>query len=106
MLIFRPGISLTKQKESLLRDRDRLTCELEKITKRLQKQKEQINNLEDKRSEYEEKCRELYRLLDVINTLNYLLRHILTRFLFFFSFFCRKHLQKLSKKNDSWISYV
>lgn len=71
--VFRPGISLTKQKESLLRDRDRLTSEIEKLTKQLQRDNEQIKILEDKRFEYEEKCRELYRLLDVINTYKYYL---------------------------------
>lgn len=56
---------MTKQKENLLRDRERLTIEVEKLEKRLHKQREQIKTLEQKRSEYDEKCRELYRLLDV-----------------------------------------
>lgn len=61
----RPGMSLTKQKESLLRERDRLTFEIEDLTKRLQQQKQQNENVEKRRAEFEEKCRELYKLLDV-----------------------------------------
>lgn len=58
-------MSLAKQKESLIRDRDRLTVELDDLNKRLQQQRIQNENLEKKRVEYEEKCRELYKSLDV-----------------------------------------
>lgn len=58
-------MSLTKQKESLLRDRDRLTAEIEELNKRMQQYQMQNETLEQKRIEYEEKCRDLYRLLDV-----------------------------------------
>lgn len=64
-IIFRPGMSLTKQKESLLRDRDRLTAEIEELNKRVQQYQIQNDTLEKKRIEYEEKCRDLYKLLDV-----------------------------------------
>lgn len=62
---FRLGMSLAKQKESLIRDRDKLTVELDDLNKRLQQQRTQNENLEKKRVEYEEKCRELYKSLDV-----------------------------------------
>lgn len=58
-------MSLTKQKESLLRDRDRLTAEIEELNKRVQQYQIQNESFEMKRIEYEEKCRDLYRLLDV-----------------------------------------
>lgn len=58
-------MSLTKQKESLLRDRDRLTAEIEELNKRVQQYQIQNDTLEKKRIEYEEKCRDLYKLLDV-----------------------------------------
>lgn len=61
-------MSLAKQKESLIRDRDRLAVELDDLNKRLQQQRIQNENLEKKRVEYEEKCRELYKLLDVNST--------------------------------------
>lgn len=58
-------MSLTKQKESLLRDRERLTAEIEELNKRVQIYQLQNDTLENKRTKYEEKCRDLYRLLDV-----------------------------------------
>lgn len=58
-------MSLTKQKESLIRDRDRLSAEVDDLNKRLQQQRNQNDVLEKKRAEFEEKCRELYRMLDV-----------------------------------------
>lgn len=58
-------MSLAKQKESLIRDRDRLTAEVDDLNKRLQQQRIQNDALEKKRAEFEEKCRELYRMLDV-----------------------------------------
>lgn len=62
---FRPGMSLTKQKEALIREKDRLTAVVDDLNKRLQQQRNQIDGLEKKRIDFEEKCRELYRLLDV-----------------------------------------
>lgn len=62
----RLGMSLAKQKESLIRDRDQLTAEVYDLNKRLQQQRIQNDALEKKRAEFEEKCRELYRLLDVM----------------------------------------
>lgn len=59
-------MSLAKQKESLIRDRDQLTAEVYDLNKRLQQQRIQNDALEKKRAEFEEKCRELYHLLDVI----------------------------------------
>lgn len=58
-------MSLTKQKESLIRDRDRLAAEVEDLNKKLQQQRIQTEAVEKKRAEYEEKCRELYKSLDV-----------------------------------------
>lgn len=58
-------MSLTKQKESLVRDRDRLAAEVDDLNKKLQQQRVQIEAAEKKRTEYEEKCRELYKSLDV-----------------------------------------
>lgn len=60
-------MSLTKQKESLIRDRDRLATEVAELNKRIQQQNHQIEAYEAKRLEYEEKCRELYKSLDVIS---------------------------------------
>lgn len=62
---FRLGMSLAKQKESLIRDRDQLTAEVYDLNKRLQQQRIENDALERRRAEFEEKCRELYRLLDV-----------------------------------------
>lgn len=61
----RLGMSLAKQKESLIRDRDRLSAEVTELNKLLHHQSEQIEVFEAKRIEYEEKCRELYKSLDV-----------------------------------------
>lgn len=58
-------MSLAKQKESLIRDRDRLTDEVYYLNKRLLQQRIQNEALAKKSSEFEEKCHELYRLLDV-----------------------------------------
>lgn len=58
-------MSLTKQKESLIRDRDRLAGEVDDLNKKLQQQRAQTEAVEKKRSEFEEKCRDLYRSLDV-----------------------------------------
>lgn len=58
-------MSLAKQKESLIRDRDRLSDEVAELNKRVQHQSNQIEAFEAKRIEYEEKCRELYKSLDV-----------------------------------------
>lgn len=58
-------MSLTKQKESLIRDRDRLAAEVDDLNKKLQQQRVQIEAAEKKRTEHEEKVRELYKLLDV-----------------------------------------
>lgn len=58
-------MSLAKQKESLIRDRDRLMAEVDDLNKRLQQQRIQNEVSEKKRAELEEKCRELYRQLDV-----------------------------------------
>lgn len=58
-------MSLAKQKESLIRDRDRLTDEVYDLNKRLLQQRIQNEALAKKSSEFEEKCHELYRLLDV-----------------------------------------
>lgn len=66
-LKYRLGMSLTKQKESLIRDRDRLATEVAELNKRIQQQNHQIEAYETKRLEYEEKCRELYKSLDVIS---------------------------------------
>lgn len=66
--MFRPGMSLTKQKESLLRDRDRLTAEIEELNKRVQQYQIQNDTIDQKRIEYEEKCRDLYKMLDVRRT--------------------------------------
>lgn len=81
---FRPGISLTKQKEGLLRDRDRLTAEIEELNKRVQQYQIQNDILDKKRNEYEEKCRDLYRMLDVcclrmfIDNKNYLCINVIS----------------------------
>lgn len=58
-------MSLTKQKDSLIRERDRLQCEVEDMNKKLQQQRQQTDAIEKKRLELEEKCRELYKALDV-----------------------------------------
>lgn len=58
-------MSLTKQKDSLMRDRDRLTAEVDDLNKKLQQQRVQTEAVEKKRAEFEEKCRELYKSLDV-----------------------------------------
>lgn len=58
-------MSLTKQKESLLRERDKLTAEIGELNKRVQQQQMQNDTIEKKRVENEEKCRDLYRMLDV-----------------------------------------
>lgn len=58
-------MSLTKQKDSLIRDRDRLTAEVDDLNKKLQQQRLQTESVEKKRTELEERCRELYRSLDV-----------------------------------------
>lgn len=58
-------MSLTKQKDSLIRDRDRLTAEVDDLNKKLQQQRVQTEAVEKKRAELEERCRELYKLLDV-----------------------------------------
>lgn len=58
-------MSLTKQKESLIRDRDRLAIEVDDLNKKLNQQRAQTESVEKKRSEFEEKCRDLYRSLDV-----------------------------------------
>lgn len=58
-------MSLTKQKESLIRDRDRLAVEVDDLNKKLHQQRAQTESVEKKRSEFEEKCRDLYRSLDV-----------------------------------------
>lgn len=63
---FRLGMSMAKQKESLIRDRDQLTAEVYELNKRLQQQRIQNDALEKKRAEFEEKCGGLYRLLDVM----------------------------------------
>lgn len=52
---YRLGMSLTKQKETLIRDRDRLTAEVDDLNKRLQQQRNQNDALEKKRAEFEEK---------------------------------------------------
>lgn len=62
---FRLGMSLTKQKDSLIRERDRLTTEVDDLNKKLQQQRQQTDAIEKRRLELEEKCRELYKLLDV-----------------------------------------
>lgn len=59
-------MSLAKQKESLIRDRDQLTAEVYDLNKRFQQQRMENDVLEKKRAEFEEKCRELYRLLNVM----------------------------------------
>lgn len=58
-------MSLTKQKDSLIRERDRLTTEVDDLNKKLQQQRQQTDAIEKRRLELEEKCRELYKLLDV-----------------------------------------
>lgn len=58
-------MSLTKQKDSLIRDRERLTAEVDDLNKKLQQQRVQTEAVEKKRAEFEEKCRELYKSLDV-----------------------------------------
>lgn len=58
-------MSLTKQKDSLIRERDRLTSELDDLNKKLQQQRAQTDAVEKRRAELEEKCRELYKSLDV-----------------------------------------
>lgn len=62
---FRLGMSLTKQKDSLIRERDRLTTEVDDLNKKLQQQRQQTDAIEKRRLELEEKCRELYKSLDV-----------------------------------------
>lgn len=63
--LYRLGMSLAKQKESLIRDRDRLSDEVCELNKRIQQQTNQIEAHELKRLEFEEKCRELYKSIDV-----------------------------------------
>lgn len=101
----RLGMSLAKQKESLIRARDRLAAEVGELNKRIQQQTQQIEAYEAKRLEYEEKCRELYKSLDVMNvalqvTNKNLCQNILT---------CvvdrRKPQRTHSKRNARWISY-
>lgn len=58
-------MSLTKQKDSLIRERDRLTTEVDDLNKKLQQQRQQTDAIEKRRLELEEKCRELYKSLDV-----------------------------------------
>lgn len=58
-------MSLTKQKDSLIRDRDRLTAEVDDLNKKLQQQRAQTEAVEKKRTELELKCFELYKSLDV-----------------------------------------
>lgn len=58
-------MSLTKQKDSLIRERDRLTTEVDDLNKKLQLQRQQTDAIEKRRLELEEKCRELYKSLDV-----------------------------------------
>lgn len=58
-------MSLTKQKESLMRDRDRLAAEVDDLNKKLQQSRLQTEAVEKRRAEHEEKCRELYKMLDV-----------------------------------------
>lgn len=69
---FRLGMSLTKQKDSLIRERDRLTTEVDDLNKRLQQQRQQTDAIEKRRLELEEKCRELYKSLDVSLSLSLL----------------------------------
>lgn len=61
----RPGISIAKQKEGMIRERDRLNAEVEDLNKVLQAQRYQNDAVEKKRVEFESKCKDLYRLLDV-----------------------------------------
>lgn len=58
-------MSLTKQKDSLIRERDRLTIEVDDLNKKLQQSRQQTDAVEKRRLELEEKCRELYKSLDV-----------------------------------------
>lgn len=62
---FRLGMSLTKQKDSLIRERDRLTTEVDDLNKKLLQSRQQTDAVEKRRLELEEKCRELYKLMDV-----------------------------------------
>ena len=63
--IHRLGSSLAKHKESILRERDRLNAEVEELNKRLQIQRAYSDEMEKKRTESENKNKELYKLLDV-----------------------------------------
>lgn len=58
-------MSIAKQKEGIIRERDRLTTEVEELNKRLQQQKTQNDTVDKKRIEFETKCKDLYKLLDV-----------------------------------------
>lgn len=58
-------MSLTKQKDNLIRERDRLTTEVDDLNKKLLQQRLQTDAIEKRRLELEEKCRELYKSLDV-----------------------------------------
>lgn len=63
--VFRLGMTLAKHKESILRERDRLNGEVEELNKRLQLQRIYCDEMERKRTESENKNKELYKLLDV-----------------------------------------
>lgn len=61
----RPGLSIARQKEVIIRERDRLSAEVEELNKSLQSQKLKNDAIERKRIEFEAKCKDLYKLLDV-----------------------------------------
>lgn len=58
-------MTLAKHKDSILRERDRLNGEVEELNKRLQLQRIYCDEMERKRTESENKNKELYKLLDV-----------------------------------------
>lgn len=60
----RLGVSLSKHKESILKERDRLNAEVEELNRRLHTQRLYTDEMEKKRQQSETKNKELYKLLD------------------------------------------
>uniref|UniRef100_A0A1B0DBT4 Cilia- and flagella-associated protein 58 central coiled coil domain-containing protein n=1 Tax=Phlebotomus papatasi TaxID=29031 RepID=A0A1B0DBT4_PHLPP len=58
------GTSMAKHKEGILRERDRLSSEVEELGAKLQGQKNYAEELEKKITEFENKNKDLYKLLD------------------------------------------